>query len=223
MPRVGQCSISGLSSGEAIIVTPTGQVDAAARGRIPVPMGTIAQRPASPASGSIRYNTDDETLEYHDGNGWRGTSAVMQPSQKRKGSGNLSVASTGRYWTIDVAQFYAPWVTSPDNSTLRILEAGTYLVVALMLVRAGASPWDIVVELRDVTNLGSPVVLRRSRPGLYTNYTGPTRDTHWTMSTIVRPTGQMDLSVWIDPLGRTDITEVSTSMFSQGMTIRRLR
>jgi len=35
-----------------------------------IPIGTTAQRPASPEAGMIRFNTDENAIEIYDGTGW---------------------------------------------------------------------------------------------------------------------------------------------------------
>lgn len=40
-------------------------------GYLDLPAGTTAQRPSSPGSGMLRYNTDTLTVEMHDGSSWR--------------------------------------------------------------------------------------------------------------------------------------------------------
>ncbi|MBC8526013.1 MAG: hypothetical protein H8D22_03940, partial [Candidatus Cloacimonetes bacterium] len=46
-----------------------------------IPSGTTAQRPASPNSGMIRYNTDDNQYEGYDGSNWRGLGGVIDADQ----------------------------------------------------------------------------------------------------------------------------------------------
>lgn len=46
-------------------------------GAFDVPAGTTAQRPGSPTSGMLRFNTDINVLENYDGNNWLKVSAVI--------------------------------------------------------------------------------------------------------------------------------------------------
>lgn len=60
---------SRISSANDITIAPaTGIVDIDATGSIRIPSGTTAQRPAIPAVGMIRYNTDTQKFEGYDGN-----------------------------------------------------------------------------------------------------------------------------------------------------------
>jgi len=36
-----------------------------------IPIGTTAQRPASPEAGMIRFNTDENAVEFYDGTEWK--------------------------------------------------------------------------------------------------------------------------------------------------------
>lgn len=38
-----------------------------------IPVGTTAQRPASPVTGQLRYNTTTTKLEYYNGSAWKAT------------------------------------------------------------------------------------------------------------------------------------------------------
>lgn len=40
-------------------------------GFLKLPVGTTAQRPESPATGMMRYNTDLGQFEYYDGTEWK--------------------------------------------------------------------------------------------------------------------------------------------------------
>ena len=55
-------------------ITPTTVSDQAnsSTGYFDVPSGTTAQRPGSPNSGNIRYNSTDSALEYYNGTAWSG-------------------------------------------------------------------------------------------------------------------------------------------------------
>ena len=50
-------------------------------GRVKVPSGTTAQRPASPSVGSLRFNTDLGYLENYDGTTWKLVSPPPTPAQ----------------------------------------------------------------------------------------------------------------------------------------------
>jgi len=61
-------SVDGITSGLPVsgVITATGDIG----GGLPIPVGTTAQRPASPRSGMLRYNTSTSALEIYTGTGW---------------------------------------------------------------------------------------------------------------------------------------------------------
>lgn len=225
MPRIGQISAGSLASGAPVIVTPTGFTDGASTDVVTMPTGTTAQRPGTPAEGTLRYNTDTESLEFWDGSQWRAVIGAHPFAQVRRGAGSISIPSTGGYLTMEVNEWMPSWFTRIDGKTFRITQTGTYFVSIFGILRAtNRNKWDCVIELRDVTTPGSPVVLVKARQGVDTqNSVSGGTVTSYLMATIIAPSASIDLSVWVDPLGASDLIEVSTSMFSQGMTVRRLR
>ena len=58
---------------EAGAVSPTSISDQAnsSTGYFDIPTGTTAERPGTPATGMIRFNSTDTSFEYYDGTGWR--------------------------------------------------------------------------------------------------------------------------------------------------------
>lgn len=52
-------------------ITASGDVDFSSSNYINAPSGTTGERPASPSSGYIRFNTDISSLEQYDGNEWK--------------------------------------------------------------------------------------------------------------------------------------------------------
>jgi hypothetical protein len=71
----GQTQITGTLdfNTQQIAGTPnfTGNVTFSSTGYIAIPAGTVAQRPASPAQGEIRFNTDYSQFEGYYGTAWR--------------------------------------------------------------------------------------------------------------------------------------------------------
>ena len=70
-------------------------------GAFDIPTGTTAQRPSSPTSGMIRYNTDTQATEIYDGTQWGKVSPVLPTLSSVTGtpyttiSSNLTLAGTG--------------------------------------------------------------------------------------------------------------------------------
>lgn len=82
---MGKLVLTGQTSGSIVIDAPavsgsntliipakTGQVVLcdSTTGAMPLPIGTTAQRPSSPAIGMIRMNTDTGSTEYYNGSSW---------------------------------------------------------------------------------------------------------------------------------------------------------
>jgi len=50
---------------------------------IDIPVGTTAQRPSSPTSGNMRYNTTTNSLEIYNGSAWEGTGGATGASGEK--------------------------------------------------------------------------------------------------------------------------------------------
>ncbi len=76
--QVGGGSLTVLSSGNIGIGTtnPVTNLDIAGTGSIKIPVGTTAERPASPVAGMMRINTTTGKLEYYYNSGWNSIGAV---------------------------------------------------------------------------------------------------------------------------------------------------
>ena len=79
-------SVTGDTTGTLTLTADSGIVDASTTtgGFIP-PSGTTAQRPSSPASGTIRFNTSTNVFEVYDGI-WQ-TLASLRPKYEPQGQG----------------------------------------------------------------------------------------------------------------------------------------
>lgn len=79
---VNQNTIS-TSSGTDLVLRPQGSgiVSINSNTALQIPRGTTAQRPASPISGMIRYNTDNNNYEGFDGTYWRVLNGVYDVDQ----------------------------------------------------------------------------------------------------------------------------------------------
>ena len=65
----------GVASATSLAVS--GFVGTASTGAITMPVGTTAQRPASPVAGMQRINTTTGYLEVYNGGGWHNVSGVL--------------------------------------------------------------------------------------------------------------------------------------------------
>jgi len=60
------------TTGNLAFVAATNLANVATSGGIIVPLGTTAQRPASPVNGMVRYNINNNALEGYANNSWIG-------------------------------------------------------------------------------------------------------------------------------------------------------
>ena len=60
--------------------TGTGYIDVSDSGGFVLPVGTTANRPITPVTGMIRYNTADQRVELYDGNQWGSIAGSSDPS-----------------------------------------------------------------------------------------------------------------------------------------------
>ena len=91
-------------------------------GFIQVPAGNTAQRPASPANGAIRYNSNKGVVEVYDGVGW-----------KNSRGGIVEATSTGNVHTCIVNDIYKTHIFT-GNGTFVVTQGG---MVEYLLVGAG--------------------------------------------------------------------------------------
>ena len=59
----------------AIDVTASGNINFTSTGSVKIPSGTTSQRPISPSTGEIRYNTDENSVEQYNGTTWSNITA----------------------------------------------------------------------------------------------------------------------------------------------------
>jgi hypothetical protein len=86
------------------VITPTAVSNQAnsSTGYFDVPAGTTAQRPASPATGMVRYNTDNNCLEQYTPSGWVGIAAPPTISSVSPSTFN---GESGTSFTINGSSF----------------------------------------------------------------------------------------------------------------------
>ena len=95
-------SVDGVTSGIPVsgIITATGNIG----GALPIPTGTTAQRPGTPSSGMLRFNTSLNTLEIYNNGYWLGLAQVT--------SSTGTVTTVYDYTGLDVSLTIPPGITS---------------------------------------------------------------------------------------------------------------
>ena len=91
--------------------TPAATLDVGGTAAIKIPVGTTAQRPASPVAGMMRFNTDASKVEYYNGTSWgvaaTGGNKIENIGGYRihtfTGSGTFAVSSGGNIEVLVVA------------------------------------------------------------------------------------------------------------------------
>lgn len=123
--------ITAQTFADATTATPAQVSDQAntSTGYFDVPTGTTAQRPGSPTSGAIRFNTDTGSLEFYDGTTWIQTNLIPVVNSVT-GTIYAGAAST---LTLSVSN-------STDTITVRFAEGGSVLAdVTGVAVSAGSA------------------------------------------------------------------------------------
>lgn len=117
--------LRGDNSWQVVAVTPTAVSDQSniSTGYFDLPAGTTAQRPVSPNSGNIRFNSDNSTAEYYDGNGWRSLGAIDGSSQSAAAASAqaikaLGINTSGVYWIKHASGYTTAYQTYCDMTTL---------------------------------------------------------------------------------------------------------
>jgi len=95
-------SVGGITSGIPVsgIITATGDIG----GGLPIPVGTTAQRPSSPGSGILRFNTTLNTLEIYNNGYWLGLAQVA--------SSTGTITTAYEYSGLDVSLTIPAGITS---------------------------------------------------------------------------------------------------------------
>lgn len=95
-------SVGGVTSGIPVsgIITATGDIG----GGLPIPVGTTAQRPSSPRSGMLRFNTTLNTLEIYNNGFWLGLAQVA--------SSTGTITTAYEYSGLDVSLTIPAGITS---------------------------------------------------------------------------------------------------------------
>jgi hypothetical protein len=102
-----------------------------------IPYGNIAQRPANPNTGSLRYNTESASVEVYDGTDWASTgggSAIAAIANVVPGTFN---GEQGTQFTINGTNFtgdaVVKFVDSSDTEFTAFTVTGTVFLSSLVL------------------------------------------------------------------------------------------
>ena len=118
-------------------------------GYFDLPAGTTAQRPGSPATGMIRFNTDTNVVESYDGTSWRN---VYTPSPEitsisptdYDGEAGTTITVNGNYFTVDAKV----WIR---------LNGGSYTQMTTTFVNSQQLTFDTA---SDYTTSQSPIDIK---------------------------------------------------------------
>jgi len=104
----------------AVSVTPTTVSDQAntSTGGLSLPLGTTAQRPASPDQGEVRMNSTSGSAEYYNGTGWQAIVAGVSPTVS---------SVTGDIYAGDASDLVVAMINETDTVTIRFREGSTLL------------------------------------------------------------------------------------------------
>lgn len=70
-------TLAGLTSVTSTTVVASGVVGSSATGALTMPSGTTAERPGTPVTGMVRYNTSLSVVEYYNGSAWAKVTATI--------------------------------------------------------------------------------------------------------------------------------------------------
>ena len=165
----GSISNVEINANAAIDFTKIDSADITLNGQsVTIPVGTTAQRPASPANGMLRYNTTLSIFEGYENGAWRGlgtegssqvTTPVLSGSSTAVGGSSTAVTisnyNASHIYTISVtggtftrSSGTITWLLpSPSNTT-------TYYMTVFATensIRSADATWDISVSSASLT------------------------------------------------------------------------
>jgi hypothetical protein len=132
-------------------LTPTNVSDKSnsSTGALDLPSGTTAQRPSSPNTGYIRYNTDLGTIEFYNGSSWVATNLIPSVTSV---SGNIYAGATSSI-TVNLSGY-------TDMVTLRFSKSGIVLAdVTNLFVSAGAISTSVPSAVYSTISNGDTISL----------------------------------------------------------------
>ena len=98
-------------------------------GAIDIPVGTTGQRPASPTSGNIRYNTTTNSLELYNGSEWEGTGGATGAAGEKVIYENEKQIDSSYTITTDFNAMSAGPVTIADGVEVTIPTGSSWTIV----------------------------------------------------------------------------------------------
>ena len=96
---------------------PAANLDVSGTGSVKIPVGTTGERPASPVTGMMRFNTTTNKVEFYNGTTWFGFGAVTA-------SGGNTVVDTGGYRIHTFTSNGTLTVTSGGNVEILVVAGG---------------------------------------------------------------------------------------------------
>ena len=114
-----------------------------------IPVGTTAERPATPARGMMRYNTNVEDIEFWDGTMWQIASQDFTVITTESFSGDGSTTA----FTLNAASTTASCIVSINGTVQRPVDS--YGVSGTTLTFTEAPALGDAIEVRKLTTTGS--------------------------------------------------------------------
>jgi len=154
-------------------------------GALDLPVGTTAERPSSPTSGNIRYNTDIESTEIYDGTAWGKVSPITPIITSVTGtvwtgfSANLTLSGTG-FLSANLVVGFTPSGGSETTVTVTPTSdtAATVAVPSAIYNQSGGTSVDVTVTNSDSRTSTAQSITISSLPSGGTILTDGNEKTH---------------------------------------------
>ena len=141
------------SSGDTSIagtLTVTGTPTFSTTGYMQLPKGTDAQRPGSPASGMVRYNTDRSIVEVYTGSAWQASGIYKQVDVNNT---NYTASAFDQCWVSTSST--AVTITLPQSPSkgdaIRFFDVAKTFASRSLTISRGASAKPIQGDAADMT------------------------------------------------------------------------